>query len=289
MKLTSQRDVRALLDAHGIRPSKALGQNFLTDANLIEWIVARAEVGPDDEVLEVGPGLGGLTEALARRARRVVAVETDRRLLEILAQRTGTLPNVERLHEDALETDFEAWFAGCAWKVVSNLPYSVGTRLLVRFIDTAHPPERIVVTLQLDVGRRIIAGPGDAAYGLLAIWTQRLYEARIARTIPPTCFHPAPGVVSAVVDLRRRPTPRGAPRDLAHFRELTRRAFMRRRKQLRRILLDLPSALRPPGAPEPEELLHSLAVAAEARPETLTVETWAALSDALVRGRGDAV
>jgi len=287
MKLTSLRDVRALLDARGIRPSKALGQNFLHDANLIEWIVALAEVGPDDEVLEVGPGLGGLTEALAGRAGRVVAVETDRRLLAILAERTGDLPHLERIHGDALKTDFDALFGTRPWKVVSNLPYSVGTRVLVRFTESANPPARIVATLQRDVGERIVAKPGGAAYGVLAIWTQRLYDARLARSIPPTCFYPAPGVLSAVVDLRRRASPRCAPRDPALFRELTRRAFMRRRKQMRRILSDLPPELRPAGPPDPDEWLAAAGIAPEARPETLPVESWGALADALARNRGD--
>lgn len=287
MKLTSLRDVRALLDARGIRPSKALGQNFLHDANLIEWIVALADVGPGDEVLEVGPGLGGLTEALARRAGRVVAVETDRRLLEVLAERTADLPNLERVHGDALKTDFDAWFGTRPWKVVSNLPYSVGTRVLIRFTETAHPPARIVATLQRDVGERIVAKPGCAAYGVLAIWVQRLYEARLARSISPSCFHPAPGVLSTVVDLRRRAAPRCAPRDPGLFRELTRRAFMRRRKQMRRILSDLPPEILPPGPPEPDEWLAAAGIAPESRPETVPVEGWGALSDVLARNRGD--
>lgn len=288
MKLTSLRDVRALLAVRGIRPSKALGQNFLFDANLIEWIMNRAEVGPADEVLEIGAGLGGLTEALARRAGRVVAVETDARLMEILSERTAKLPNVERILGDALEMDVSALFGGSSWKVVSNLPYSVGTRILIQLVETKNCPERIVATLQRDVAERIIAEPGTAAYGLLAIWTQRRYAPCIAHEIRPSSFYPAPKVVSAVVDLRRRPAPRCAPRDLEHFRQLTRAAFLQRRKQIQRILRDLPPALAAVSAGTTEALLASLAIPPDARPENLSVEQWGALSDALSPSRGGA-
>ncbi len=281
MKLNSPRDVRALLASRGIRPSKALGQNFLVDGNLLAWIADHAEVGPDDTVLEIGPGLGGLTEALAARARRVVAIEKDARLFDLLSERAAAWPNVEPILADGLEADFNALLGERRWKVVSNLPYSVGTRILVRLLEAEPPAERITVTLQSDVAERLTAEPGGAAYGLLAIWTRRLYQAKILRLLPPSVFYPPPAIVSAVVDLRRRPAPLCAPRNLPHFRELTRRAFMARRKQIRRILLDSPPELKTGADGDVEAALRKIGVAPEARSETLTIEAWGALSDAL--------
>ena len=281
MKTTRTGDIRALLSARGIRPSKAMGQHFLCDENMARWIVRRSGVGPTDAVLEIGPGLGALTELLAQSAGEVVAIEADARLYNWLTDRFADYPAVRLVHADALDVDWPAFFGSDRhWMLVSNLPYSSGTRMLMRLFELPTPPPRALVTLQMDVAERMVAGPGSPAYGLLAIWGGREYEAQIVRSIPPECFHPPPGVVSAVIELRRRTTPLCAPRDLACFRELTRQAFMRRRKQMRRILLDLPPSLLSEPF-DPDAALRAAGVAPDARPETLPIQTWGALADAL--------
>ncbi len=286
MKATRSSDTRALLASLSVRPLKRLGQNFLCDENMARWIVRRAGIGPDSHVLEIGPGLGALTEFLAQEAGRVVAIEADIRLYGWLKERYATCSNVSFIHADALEVEWASLFdPGASWMLVSNLPYASGTRMMMRMFEMDDPPSRALVTLQADVAERLVAEPGAPAYGLLAIWRGRWFDARMIRAIPPACFYPPPHVASSVVELRRRSSPRCAPRNPEHFRDLTRLAFMRRRKQMRRILLDLPVCMRPPDGFVPEDILRAVGVAPDARPETIAVESWGALADLLGQAR----
>ncbi len=223
--LTALGVVRGLLARHGVGADPHFGQNFLVDDAALRAIVAAADLGPEDEVWEVGPGLGTLTRELARRAKRVVAVELDRRMLPVLAETLAPWPHVEVRHADALHVDFGAAAPGALF--VANLPYNVGTAVLSRVL-TAGRFGRAVVLVQREVGDRLVAAPGSPAYGSLSLWVAHHGRARVVRLVPPGAFHPPPKVTSAVVriDLDRDAVP-----DERTFL-LVRDAFRHRRKTL---------------------------------------------------------
>lgn len=238
MKLSEIRD---LLSARGIRLTKSLGQNFLHDANQLRRIVAAAELSPADRVLEIGPGLGPLTEQLVARAGMVLAIEKDARLVAVLRERlaafaTAPTPKLKIVGADALEwlrRDPRDWRG---WKLVANLPYSVASPLLVELARAPEPPDRLVVTLQWEVARRLLAHAGDPDYGLLTLLLQRAYRPRDAFKIPASCFFPKPDVDSACVTLVRREPPLLPPALRSHFEPIVKRAFSQRRKMMRKLL-----------------------------------------------------
>lgn len=270
--------VRALLLELGVRPNRKLGQNFLIDRNIANLIVDAAEIGPEDAVLEVGPGLGALTRALAARARRVLAVEMDHRLAAYLQRTLAGLPTVVIQRGDMLATSVDAltWPGEGRLTVqamVSNLPYAVGSRILVDVARARQPPARLVVTVQREVAGRMTAGPGDAAYGILSLWLQRVFVVRTIHSIGPRCFFPEPEVESSVVKLTLRPDRAPWTR---RFVTLTRFAFSQRRKQLARTLSS-------PGVPPDtiRGLLRERGAPDGARPEHLSVDTWLSLVAAI--------
>ncbi len=280
MNPTRPSEVRALLDELSFRPQKSLGQNFLIDANILAILLDAAAVAPDTEVLEAGAGLGVLTEPLAGLARRVVAVEKDRRLCDFLRTRLARFPNVELVCADMLSLDAEALLASGITQVVANLPYSVGSAILVNFLQASLPPRRMTVTLQLEVARRLAAAPGGKDFGLLSLWSQRVYEVGIRKIVSPSCFFPAPAVQSAIVRLDRREPfdPDAAGRGF--FYALTKFAFGRRRKQLGTILRAAPAAWR--LAPDRiRAAFRALDLDPHSRPEALAVGQWVRLAAAL--------
>lgn len=274
----SPRAVRERLAALGARPNKSLGQNFLIDAHIVEMILRAADIGPADGVLEIGPGLGVLTEALAARAGRLVAVEKDRRLAADLKDRLADRPGVAVWEADFLELDIPGLLADQGIdKVVANLPYNTGTRMLVELMRAPCPPRELVVTVQREVGERLAASAGEPAYGLLGVWRGAAYRVSWRRAISPTCFYPAPGVWSMAVKLDplspgQRPHP--AP---PLFYTLTAHAFQHRRKQVAGILERAPDPLRRPAA-EAAAWLEAAGAGPRARPEQVTVAQWLALT-----------
>ena len=276
LNLCSPKEVSAFLRARGIRPSKALGQNFLVDRNVLARIVEASGVAPGTGVLEVGAGLGVLTSALLAAGARVTAVEKDPALQPILRERFGAEPGFELVCGDALALDFAALFAAGRTHLVSNLPYSVGSRVVVEAATCAHPPERMALLLQKEVCERFAAPEGSPERGAASVWLQRLYDVRIARDVAPSCFVPRPEVVSSVLVLSRHARHPLDPAADALFRALSKAAFLHRRKQLAASLRDAGALSRPPdfvraalaaaGAPE------------TARPGELSVAQWIALS-----------
>lgn len=279
--LTSPRDVRALLDAAGIRPSRRLGQNFLIDRNALEAIVEAAAPEPGERILEVGPGLGVLTEALLERGCRVLAVEKDPALHALLMERWRDEPRLELRLGDALELDYAALFApeGGIRRLISNLPYSVGTRIVVEAAIQAVPPERMVVLVQKEVADRFAARPGTADMGTAGLWLQQAYDVEIVRAVKPSCFLPAPDVTSSIVRMtRHRRFPLSEP-VRARLRALSRIAFQHRRKQMATLYRSAPDAL----AADPEQVRARLAARGlppGARAEELSVADWCALAEA---------
>ena len=222
-------DVRSLLDRYGLAPRRADGQNFVVDPNTVRRIVAAARIGPDDTVLEIGPGLGSLTLPLAHAAARVVAIEIDSGLAEVARDVMAELGNVDVIHADAMQVDLDA-VAAPGTRLVANLPYNVATPLLMHALDSEHVVDAFVM-VQREVGERWVAGPGAAAYGAVSVKIAAAADARIELTIPRAVFHPVPNVDSVMVRVTRRAgLSRVERRRLAVVVDA---AFARRRKTLR--------------------------------------------------------
>lgn len=235
MQLTNPTEIKLLLNRHGFRFSKAMGQNFLTAAWVPERIAAEAAPDGRTGVLEVGPGIGCLTAELSRTAQKVVAVELDERLRPILAETLSDCANVELIFGDVLKLDLPALvrerFAGLRPVVCANLPYNVTSPLLAAFLE-AGCFEEITVMIQREVAHRLCARAGTADYGAFTVFTQWYAEPEILFDVPPGCFLPAPKVTSSVVRLRVRETPPAAVADEKLFFAVVRAAFNQRRKTL---------------------------------------------------------
>jgi len=265
--------LREVIARHELSARKALGQNFLLDLNLTAKIARSAGDLSDCDVLEVGPGPGGLTRGLlAEGARRVVVVEKDTRCLPALADIAAAYPGrLEVVEGDALAIDHAALLTPPV-KIVSNLPYNVGTELLTRWLDVPDwPPfwQSLTLMFQREVAERIVAKPGSKAYGRLSILAQWRCEARIVMDLPPEAFTPAPKVRSAVVHLTALPVPR-FPADLKVLTKLTAAAFGQRRKMLRAALRGL--------APDIEARLRAAGIEPTRRAEELPIEAFCALA-----------
>lgn len=268
--------LREVIRAHDLVAKKQLGQNFLLDLNLTAKIARSAGDLTGCDVLEVGPGPGGLTRGLlAEGARHVVAVEKDARALPALAEIAAAYPGrLTVLHGDALELDLTQHLKPPV-KIVANLPYNVGTELLIRWLSPpVWPPiwSSLTLMFQKEVAERIVARPRTEHYGRLALLAQWRCEARIVMTLPPEAFTPAPKVHSAVVQLTALPAPR-FPCDFAVLQRVTAMAFNQRRKMLRASL----KALRP----DIETVLESLGIPPTARAEEISLEQFCALARAV--------
>jgi 16S rRNA (adenine1518-N6/adenine1519-N6)-dimethyltransferase len=268
--------VRELLSEHGLSPSRALGQNFVADPNTVRRIARLAEVGPGDRVVEVGPGLGSLTLALAETGASVTAVELDRHLLPAL--RGVVEPHGVRVVQgDAMRLDWSALLgdeggsggsaASGEWSLVANLPYNIATPLVLDLLAGVPAIERMLVMVQREVGERLAAHPGERAYGIPSVKVAYRATAEVVGRVPATVFIPPPRVESVLVRLRRLPEPPVEADPAALFR-LVEAGFGQRRKMLRRSLAGLvdPRAFERAG------------VRPEARAEELSLQDWARLA-----------
>ena len=266
----SPADVSRLLAGRGLRPSRALGQNFVADPNTVRRIARLAEVGPGDRVVEIGAGLGSLTLALVETGASVVAVEIDRHLLPILHEVVDPL-GVTVVEGDALRLDWASLLPlPAGWVLVANLPYNVATPLVADLLDTVPAVQRMLVMVQREVGERLAAGPGDDAYGAVSVKVAYWATARLAGRVPASVFVPRPNVESVLVDIRRRPAPAVDPAVVApdQLFGLVRAGFAQRRKMLRRSL----TGLVPPDA------WAAAGVDPSARAEELGVGDWGRLA-----------
>ena len=267
-------EMRQILEVNRIQLTKSLGQNFLHDHNQLQRIVDAAELSARDKVLEIGPGLGPLTELLLKNGGHVLAVETDARLLTLLRERFKDT-KLELLHADALQflkSEPRDW---SDWKVVSNLPYSVASPILVELACGERAPKRIVATLQLEVARRLAAAADEDDYGILSLLVQLDFVLRESFKIPPGCFFPEPDVDSGCVILDRREQPL-LPQNLRPvFVGIVKRAFSQRRKMMFKLLKQ----------DWPEEKLRSafgaLKISLQERAEKLSLEQFVALTKLL--------
>ena len=291
MKLNEMRE---FLAARGIQLTRSLGQNFLHDGNQLRRIVEAAELSTGDKVLEIGPGLGPLTELLLEKAVEVLAIEKDARLVEFLRERFGArsmAPQVSNrdmhakpcsalqlLHADALEFLKREQRDWSGWKLVANLPYSVASPILVELAWGTHSPKKIVVTLQQEVTRRLVAKAGNKDYGVLTLLVQLDYEPRDSFKIPKSCFFPEPDVDSACVILDRRAEPLLPENRRKTFVKIVKRAFSQRRKMMLKLLReDWP-------VEKLEQAFTELKIPTSERAEKLSLEQFTALAKTLASG-----
>ena len=271
MRPPGRAGIVALLEHHGLTPSRALGQNFLADPNVAERIARLAGVGPGDDVLEVGAGLGSLTTALSATGAHVVALELDRHLLPVLEELVGPL-GVEVVHADAMSPGWRPMLAGRSWVLVANLPYNLATPLVLDLVRGAPEITRFLVMVQREVGERLAARPGSPAYGAVSVRLAYFAVARVVASVPASVFVPRPKVESVLVGIERRSGP-AVSEDLASFAEideLVSAGFATRRKMLRRSLSSLAG----------EAVFAAAGVAPTRRPEELSVEEWGRLAHA---------
>lgn len=257
-----------------------MGQHFLVDRAALDAIVEAAELTREDDVLEIGPGPGALTQRLARAARSVTAVEVDERMVAVATEAVGAAPHVRFVRADALAVDLYALGARPT-RIVANLPYQITSPLLHRFLADARRPPLIVVLVQEEVARRMAATERDRERSFLSVFVQCFSEARLVRRVPAGAFRPAPKVSSAVVALRTLERPAFAPLDQAAFLRFVSDAFRHRRKQLR-------AALAFEAAVDRDRATAALGragIAPERRPEELSIDEWVRLATELGVGR----
>ena len=268
--------LRRLMGSERLRPRKSLSQNFLTDPEALDEIVAAAELQPGDRVVEVGPGLGVLTRRLLAAGASVLAVELDARLAEYLRRELYGVDRFELIEADALELHPRELFPREPFKLVANIPYHITSPLLHAFLEGDRPPELTVLLVQLEVAERVAAPPGQMSY--LSVFAQNVAEAEIVARVPAAAFEPAPAVDSAVLRLRRRPTPVvPVGEERPPFYRVVQAGFRQRRKQVhnglsRELPVDREAVL---------AALERCGVTPDRRPQTLTVEEWACLAIAL--------
>ena len=237
MRIADHSVTRAILERHGFTFKKSFGQNFLTDTNILQKIVDTAEIDKNVNVIEIGPGIGALTEFLAESAAEVMAFEIDDRLVPILADTLRDFDNVTVVNQDILKVDLAQYIAefknpDLPIKVVANLPYYITTPILMHLIESGIPFSEFVVMMQREVADRISAQPNTKAYGSLSIAVQYYMTAKVAFIVPRTVFVPAPNVDSAILKMVRRDQPAVAVQDEKFFFKVSKASFVHRRKTL---------------------------------------------------------
>ena len=289
MRIADYSVTKAVLERHGFTFKKSFGQNFLTDTNILQKIVDTAEIDDQVNVIEIGPGIGALTEFLAERAAQVMAFEIDHRLVPILADTLRDFDNVTVVNEDILKVDLAQHIQNfknpdLPIKVVANLPYYITTPILMHLIESGIPFSEFVVMMQKEVADRISAQPNTKAYGSLSIAVQYYMTAKVAFIVPRTVFVPAPNVDSAILKMVRRPEPVVAVEDESFFFKISKASFTHRRKTLWNNLTGYFG--------KTEEVKDKLTKALDqaglspsVRGEALSLEEFASLADAL-KGQG---
>jgi 16S rRNA (adenine1518-N6/adenine1519-N6)-dimethyltransferase len=268
--------LRRLLGAERLRPRKSLSQNFLTDPEALDSIVAAAELVPGDRVVEVGPGLGVLTRRLLAAGASVLAVELDPRLAAYLRRELSGVPEFELIEADALSLHPREMFAGEPFKLVANIPYHITSPLLHAFLEGDRPPDLVVLLVQLEVAERVAAPPGRMSY--LSVFVQNVTHAEIVERVPAAAFEPAPEVDSAVLRLRRRERPLVAAGESREpFYRVVQAGFRQRRKQIHNGL----TRELPVDRNAVSSALESCGVTPDRRPQTLELAEWACLTSHL--------
>ena len=277
-KLSDPKNTIELIKQNQFAFKKKFGQNFLIDGRVLDRIVQGAGITKEDDVLEIGPGIGALTQVLCEAARHVRAVEIDRELIPILEKSLSDYDNVDVINADIMDTELRELYPG-PFKVVANLPYYITTPIVMKLLESDADIESITVMVQKEVAERMQAAPGGKDYGVLTLSVAYHAEAEIIANVPPNCFMPRPDVSSAVIKLTRRAEPAVTPRSPDHMFRLIRAAFSQRRKTLinavsNDVSLELPKA-------ELEAALQELGLDPRIRGERLSLQDFSDLSDVL--------
>ena len=269
-----------ILKTFGLRTSKKLGQNFLISSQVVDGIVAAGEVTGADAVLEIGPGIGTLTQGLAETGARITAVELDRKLLDVLAKTLAGYDNIRLIHGDILKIDIASEMNDQPFKVVANLPYYITTPIIMLLLEARYPIEILVTMVQKEVAERMVAKPGSKAYGALSVAVQYYTEPAVMFTVPHSSFIPAPAVESAVIRCVVRKEPPVTVLDEKAFFRVVRAAFAQRRKTFANTLA---------AAGLSKELTSSILAQAgidgQRRGETLSLEEFALVANCWVKNR----
>ncbi len=285
-RIASPKRTKEIVAKHGFYFSKGLGQNFLIDYNIIEKIVGGAGITSEDTVIEVGPGIGSLTQGLAEAASKVVAVEVDQKLIPILEENLREYSNVKVIHEDILKVDINNLLkqhaSGKKVKVVGNLPYYITTPIIMRFLEEKIPVDSITIMIQKEVAERMAAKPSTKEYGTLSIAVQYYCDTERVAVVPPSVFIPQPSVDSSVIKLTLLERPRVEVQDEGLYFALVKDAFGKRRKTLLNALstghLNLNKEL-------VRQVLAATGIDEKRRGETLSLEEFAALANQLSKTR----
>lgn len=283
-RISSPKKTKEIVQKYEFKFSKSLGQNFLIDQNILDNIVDGANVSEGDCIIEVGPGIGSLTQNIAERADSVLAVEIDKTLIPILKETLGAYPNVEVINEDVLKLDLhkliEEKFPGRTVKVIANLPYYVTTPIIMKFLEEKVPVKSLTIMIQKEVADRMQAGPGTKDYGALSIAVQYYSNPKILLKVPPSVFIPQPKVESTVIRLDILDTPKVSVEREDLFFSLVKDAFGKRRKTLLNALstgdLKLDKNLS-------REVLAASNIDENRRGETLTIEEYGVLANNLAK------
>ena len=289
MRIADYSVTKAVLERHGFTFKKSFGQNFLTDTNILQKIVDTAEIDDQVNVIEIGPGIGALTEFLAERAAEVMAFEIDHRLVPILADTLRDFDNVTVVNEDILKVDLAQYIQNfknpdLPIKVVANLPYYITTPILMHLIESGISFSEFVVMMQKEVADRISAQPNTKAYGSLSIAVQYYMTAKVAFIVPRTVFVPAPNVDSAILKMVRRPEPAVAVEDESFFFKVSKASFTHRRKTLWNNLTGYFGKTEEVKG-KLTKALDQAGLSPSVRGEALSLEEFASLADAL-KGQG---
>ncbi|MEE1228211.1 MAG: 16S rRNA (adenine(1518)-N(6)/adenine(1519)-N(6))-dimethyltransferase RsmA [Lachnospiraceae bacterium] len=286
-KLVNPQETIKVLQKYDFHFQKKFGQNFLIDPHVLDKIISAAEIGPDDYVVEIGPGIGTMTQYLAEHAHFVTAVEVDKNLLPILADTLSDYDNVEVINEDILKVDIrklaEEKNEGKPIKVVANLPYYITTPIIMGLFESDVPLDSITVMVQKEVAQRMQVGPGSKDYGALSLAVQYYAEPYIAAFVPPNCFMPRPKVGSAVIRLTRHESRPVEVKDSKFMFQIIRASFNQRRKTLQNGLHNAED-LRLPKE-DIVEALEKMGLSATIRGEKLDLVQFAKLSDLLLEKR----
>lgn len=281
--LSSPQNTLEIIRRHGFAFQKRYGQNFLIDSHVLDKIIAAADITPDDMVLEIGPGIGTMTQRLAERARWVAAVEIDANLIPILEETLAGYENIKVFHEDILKMDIPKlaldYNEGRPIKVVANLPYYITTPIIMGLFESGAPVDNITVMVQKEVADRMQSGPGSKEYGALSLAVRYYAQPYLAANVPPNCFIPRPGVGSAVIRLTRHQDPPVETKDRQLMFRLIRASFNQRRKTLLNGLYNSPEL----GFTKEEiaKAIETLGLPAAVRGEALTLGQFAELSNLL--------
>jgi len=280
--LSSPRVVKEIIEKHQFKFSKGLGQNFLIDDNILDKIVEGADITENDVVIEVGPGIGTLTQHIAETAKKVVAIEIDDRLIPILKETLGEYDNIEVVHGDVLKVDLKTLikehFGDQKPKVVANLPYYVTTPIIMRFLEESIPVSDLVVMIQKEVADRMVSESNCKAYGALSVAVQYYCKPMVVTKVPPSVFIPQPKVESTVIRLQVREEPAVTVENTKIFFNTVKSGFGKRRKTLLNALSSGNLGL---GKEQVKEALEQAGIDPKRRAESLDIEEFAVLANAL--------